>query len=261
MKDYNFLDANTFIGRVATPEPMWFHSKEELLAELEYYRIQEAIVTHALARDYHPSYGNALLERALQAERRLRSCWVLPVHPHPDEPPVERLVDNMLDAGVRIARVYPPNRVPFTVTSWFGYDVFRALEAHRVPVLLTDSDLGAWPDQGKKGYTAEMVYDLCQAFPALPIVVVRFNYQLTHLIYPMLREFNNLFLEISNYTTHRGVELLVKEFGSHRLIFGSGMPMQNPGAALAILRYAGISDADKRDIAGDNLRRLMSEVN
>lgn len=260
MRNYNFLDANAFMGLVPRPEPMTFHTKAELLAELDYYHINEAVVTHAAARDYHPGYGNALLDNELEGEQRLHSCWVLPVHPDPDGQPLEQMVGAMLNAGVRIARVYPPHRVPLTVTTWLGYEVFWALEAHRVPVLLTDSDLGAWPDQGKKGYTAEMVYDLCKAFPALPIIVVRFNYQLMRVIYPMLREFDNLYLEISNYTTHRGIELLIKDFGSTRLIFGTGMPMQNPGAALALVRYAAISDAEKHNIAGNNLRQLMSEV-
>ena len=260
MKDYNVLDANTFIGRTGRPEPMWFHSKAELLAELDYYHLSEAVVTHALARDYHPGYGNARLLEELRGEERLHGCWVLPVHPHPDDRPLEQMVDEMLSAGIRIARVYPPNRVPLLVTPWLGYEVFQILEAHRVPVLLTDSDMANWHDQGKIGFTAEMIYELCKTFPRLPIIIVRFNYQLTLVAHTMLRTFDNLYLEISNYTTHRGVELLVNEFGSRRLIYGSGMPMQNPGASLAILRYAAITDEQKRDIAGDNLRRLMAEV-
>lgn len=260
MKDHDFFDANAFIGCAPRPEPMTFHTKADLLAELDYYHINEVVVTHAVARDYHSGFGNALLAEELEGERRLHSCWVLPVHTHPDLPPVDQMVDEMLNSGVRIARVYPPHRVPQTITPWLGHEVFRTLEAHRVPVLLTDSDLGAWPDQVRKGFTTETVYDLCKAFPALPIIVVRFNYQLMTAIYPLLREFDNLYLEISNYTTHRGVELLVKDFGSGRLIFGTGMPMQNPGAALALVRYAGMADAEKRDIAGSNLRRLMSEV-
>lgn len=260
MKDHFFLDANTFIGREPRPERMTFHSKAELLADMDYFRIAEAVVTHATARDYHPGFGNNLLEQELRGETRLHRCWVLPVHPDPDAPPIDSLVDDMLSRGVRIARVFPPSRIPLTLTPWLGHQVFRALADHRVPLLLTDSDLGAWPDQGKKGFTAEMVYHLCKTFPTLPIIVIRFNYQLMRAIYPMLREFNNLYLELSNYTTHRGVELLVNDFGSERLIYGSGMPLQNPGASLTIVRYAGITDAQKRDIAGDNLRRLISEV-
>lgn len=260
MKDYNFLDANTFIGRNARPEPMWFHTKEELLNELDYYHLNEAVVTHALARDYHPGYGNNLLQKELDGERRLYGCWVLPVHLHPDDTRLGQIVDDMLNAGVRIARVYPPNRIPLVVNSWLGYETFRILESHRIPLLLTDSDMGAWPDQGKIGCTTEMIYDICKTFPNLPIIIVRFNYQLILAAHVMLQKFDNLYLEISNYTTHRGIELIVNEFGSHRLIYGSGMPMQNPGASLSILRYAAITEAQKRDIAGDNLRRLMSEV-
>ena len=92
VKDYDLLDANALIGRVAQPAPMTFHTRAELLAELDYYRIQEAVVTHAAARDYYPSYSNALLEIELKGERRLHGCWVQPVHPDPDGQPIEQTV-------------------------------------------------------------------------------------------------------------------------------------------------------------------------
>ena len=99
MKDYNFLDANTFIGRTRKPEPMWFHTKTELLEEMDYYHLNEAIVTHALARDYKHKHGNSLLMDELQGEERLYGCWVLPVYSHPDEQPIEEMVADMLAAG------------------------------------------------------------------------------------------------------------------------------------------------------------------
>lgn len=260
MKDYNFLDANTFIGRSGKREAMAFETKTELLADMDYYRLNEAIVTHISAKDYYPSYGNGVLMQELQGEDRLTGCWVMPSYPRPDEPPLEQMVDDALTAGIRIVRIYPPIRTPEVVGPWLGHEIFRKLEAHRIPVLLSESDIGSWPDKSHNGYRANAVYELCKTFPNLPIIIVRFNYQLIQVAFAIMKECANFHIEISNYTTHRGVEVVADAFGSQRIIYGSGMPYQNPGSSLAILRFAAISDAQKQEIAGDNLRRLMSEV-
>ena len=41
-----------------------------------------------------------------------------------------------------------------------------------------------------------------------------------------MKECPNLHIEISNYTTHRGVEMLAQHYGSHRIIYGSGMRLR-----------------------------------
>lgn len=260
MKDYNFLDANTYIGRSGKREAMAFETKAELLADMDYYGLNEAIVTHFAAKEYYPTYGNALLLQELQGEERLTGCWVMPSYPRPDEPPLEQLVDEMLTAGIRIVRIFPPIRTPEVVAPWLGHEIYRVLEAHRVPVLLSEADIGSWPDKSHNGYKATAVYDLCKTFPDLPIIIVRFNYQLIQVAFAIMNECANFHIEISNYTTHRGVEAVADAFGSQRLIYGSGMPLQNPGSSLAILRFAAITETQKREIAGNNLRRLMSEV-
>lgn len=260
MLDYNFLDANTYIGRSGKREAMAFESKAALLADMDYYGLNEAIVTHFSAKEYYASHGNALLMGELAGETRLTPCWVMPPYDRPDEPPVEQLVEEMLTAGVRIARLYPPIRTPEIITPWHGYEAFRALEAHRVPLLLTEADMGSWPDKSHAAFRAAKIYELCKAFPNLPIIIARFNYQLIQVAFSIMKECSNFLIEISNFTTHRGVEAVAEAFGAERMIFGSGMPLQNPGSALAILRFAAISEDEKRSIAGDNLRRLMSEV-
>lgn len=260
MRELDVLDVNCFIGNAARPEPMTFTTRAELLAEMDYYHISEAIVTHAAARDYHYATGNEVLMDQLRGESKLHGCWVLPVHPTPDDEPIDALVGKMLEEDVKIARVYPPNRIPLVVTPWLGYEVFEELAARHIPLLLTDSDLANWPDQGKIGFTTEKVYELCQAFPNLPVIIVRFNYQLITAIFSLFHKCPNLHIEISNFTVHRGVELVVNEFGSERIVYGSGMPLQNAGASLAILRYAAISDEDRLAIAGGNARRLLEGV-
>ena len=46
-------------------------------------------------------------------------------------------------------------------------------------------------------------------------------------------------------------------FGAERLIFGTGMPEYAPGPAVTLITYSGLDEEAKRQVAGDNLRRLL----
>ncbi len=49
-------------------------------------------------------------------------------------------------------------------------------------------------------------------------------------------------------------------FGAERLLFGTRLPYFTPGSAIGMLSYAGISEAERTRIAGDNLRNLLARV-
>ena len=59
MINYNILDSNTFIGQSGKREVMHFETSEELLADMKYYNISEALVTHFMSKEYNPSQGNS----------------------------------------------------------------------------------------------------------------------------------------------------------------------------------------------------------
>jgi predicted TIM-barrel fold metal-dependent hydrolase len=165
-----------------------------------------------------------------------------------------------LNQGVRVARIFPPYYHATAVGEWAAGELFRALEAHRLPLMIAGSELGKHPDDTRPGYSAQNVYDICQAHPQLPVVVVHLNWSATRILHPLMHSCSNLFVEISYYSTHRGVEFLARQFGADRILFGTGMPETSPGVGLALVLYAGVSDEERRLIAGDNLRRLLADV-
>lgn len=251
------------IGKVVKPTPSHFSSKARLLEEMDYLRIDEAVVFHTLARDYSNPVGNAQLLTELEGDPRLHPCWVLPLHPDPDTRPAT-LIDAMRAHGVKVARLYPTFANAYDVSTAACGGLFEALEERHIPVLLTGSDLGrhpaVTPQKEPAGFSQQNIAELCARYPKLPIIIVRFNNQNMRTIFPMLEKYANLYLEISYFTTHRGVDIITQAFGGGRLLFGTGMPMTHPGVPLMLVRYAAISDEDKRLIAGDTFRRLLREV-
>ncbi len=56
-----------------------------------------------------------------------------------------------------------------------------------------------------------------------------------------------------------GMEATVKRFGSERIVFGTGFPVQYQKASILQLAQADISDRDKENIASKNLERILKK--
>ena len=78
-------------------------------------------------------------------------------------------------------------------------------------------------------------------------------------MYPLFEKYAGFHIELSNYCGHRGIEELVRRFGAKRLLFGTRLPYFTPGSAIGMLGYADVSEAERKQIAGDNLRRLLKK--
>jgi predicted TIM-barrel fold metal-dependent hydrolase len=67
-------------------------------------------------------------------------------------------------------------------------------------------------------------------------------------------------IEISGYQPHRAIEEIAQRFGARRLLFGSGLPVFEPGSAVAMVTYAELPQDQKQMIAGGNLESLLEQA-
>jgi hypothetical protein len=253
-----FFDANCMVGELTRPEASGHpDTVERLVSELEYFGIHEALVCHSHAAELALDAGNRRILEDLSGYDNLYPAWVIPMHTAVDYPEPEPVVDEMLEKGVRAVRVWPPLYHGYLADTWALGPLWSAIAEHRTPVLVSTSDLGRYPDQPGHGFSAKNLYDICKAFPTLPVIVMRLNFSAVRVAIPLMRECPNLFVELSFFTTHRGVEFLSTEIGADRLLFGSGLPWSSPGPGIAALQYARISEEERALIAGENLRALL----
>ena len=133
-----------------------------------------------------------------------------------------------------------------------GYEpVLRALESCHMPLAI---DLA--------GRSAFVTFDvsLFGRFPDVPFIIENFGgYPLHRLLWAM-REFANVYLSTAGFTVHCGPELICGELGADRLIFGSAWPQVPPGVALGPVLLSGLSDGERRKVAGDNFRALAEGI-
>ena len=259
-KPFALFDCNCMLGRAPVRQPGAFFAVDGLLEEMDRLGIEQALVYSSIAQHYDPATGNRLLLEELAAAgrpERLHACWVLLPHATHEMgvDSAEVLVERMLAAGVRAARLFPTQH-RFSLSDWSAGPLLRALERHRVPVFIDFGNVH-WSDRNTDW---DALYHLLKAHARLPVVLVHEGIGSDRYLYPLMEAFPDLLLETSYYQPHRGIEAICRRFGHERLLFGTGMPVWAPGPAISMLAYADISDDARRAIGRENLRRLLGAV-
>ena len=250
MSEFFFFDCNCMIGRSSTPTSGMPFEAGEIVRELAYCDIGEALVFHALAKEYAPAFGNERLMDEIRNRKNLHPCWVLMPHHTGEMPEPDTVVQEMRRNDVRVARMFPALSLQhFGLDEWTCGPLFRALEAHRIPLFL-ELDQTNWGE----------IHALCDRHPELPVVVCNVNYRIARRLYSLLERFEHLYVELSGYLGHRAIEAVCRRFGGGRLLFGTRMPFFTPAPPAMLVRYANISDEERRKIAGENLRDLLDDV-
>jgi len=256
--DWNVFDANCRLGRHLKLQEGGLYTAEHLLEEMDHYGVAEALVIDSLSRENHPSDGNERVLDSVSNHPRLHPAWSALPHGPPDEQPDSvTLVETLRKRRVGALFLYP-EQYKFNLSDWCVDAFLEPLAAAAIPVFIDYNEVGRG-GTGQDSTDWDAVVDLCRRWPNLPVIVSEFRIRRTNrLIYRALDACDNLHIELSAYWLHHGIEFITRSWGARRLVYGSNWPMRGPGATLATLTCSDISDDDKRLIAGDNLRRLVS---
>jgi predicted TIM-barrel fold metal-dependent hydrolase len=145
------------------------------------------------------------------------------------------------------------------LSPWALDDLAQVLEDNRIPLFLCPNDELVPKHEGVDSTDWNAVVDLCQSFPALPVVVMEDRiYWGQRSLYQALAACPNLHVDLSCVWLHRAVEFISREFGAERLVWTSQLPERSPGPSLMQLNYADLTPEEHALIAGGNLRRLLS---
>lgn len=240
-----FFDCNSQIGRYGVKHPEAFTGADELVKEMEYSGISEALAYHSMAKEYAPSVGNEMLLKEIEG-KPIHPCWAVMPHNTGEMPPPDELLGQMARHGVKAVRAFPAAQ-SFRLSDWCAGPLLDMLEAKKIPLLL-DMDQTSWED----------VAGILKAHPALNLMLLRTSYRIDRMIYPLFEKYENLRIEAATYQVTLGIEEVCRRFGAERLLFGTGLPFTEAGPSIAQIAYAEISDGEKQLIVGGNLTRLLS---
>ena len=245
MPELTFFDCNITVGRRSAPRPENDLSPEEILAEFSYAGISGGLAFHAHAREYDPRIGNEKMSEIAAQHPEFAVCYVALPHHTGEFPRGDELLHYLEDGGARAVRLFPKDHSYGLGKSWCE-ELFATLEEAGVPALV-DADQTDWRE----------VSEILAACPALNLLLLRVGYRIDRWVYPLLEKYPGLRLEPALYPLHGGIEAVVERFGAERLIFGTGLPLWDAGAAIAHVHYANIDEKIRQRIAAENLREML----
>ena len=96
--------------------------------------------------------------------------------------------------------------------------------------------------------------------PNLRLILVDLNYRNSSYIFPLLKRYKNVYIELSGYITYLGIEGIYKRFGGEHMLFGSDLPYKSPGTTIFYVENAEVPEEVKDLIAYKNGEKLIEEV-
>lgn len=117
----------------------------------------------------------------------------------------------------------------------------------KIPVLLP---LCITMNQNFPKLKMEDVQKLVDRYPDVTYVVGKFSYEIERVLH-LMKKHDSVLVETSGLHLLGGVERLVEEVGANRILYGSGMPIQMIGPALAKIQEAEITEEEKNLILGE----------
>lgn len=239
-----FFDCNCVLGRL-TGVGLALRNASDLLREMSRHNITRALVFHA---PYGPTYENELLLESLAGQAALFPAALAA----PWETSRERLTGRtreILESKACAIRVFAAAEHFDFSASYLG-EVMAITAGRRLPVMIDADQLGGF------GALAQML----QAYPTIPFILTKVGCGNNRHVYEMLDRHPNLHVETSLFRAFQGLEDLVGRFGAGRILFGSYMPLFDPGAAVTRLLYSDLSRTDRERIAFGNLESMLSSI-
>ncbi|MGC8971398.1 MAG: amidohydrolase family protein [bacterium] len=243
-----YFDFNVMIGKpTIIPLNNWLDAKR-LSEELERFNIKKVLVYHSYSRDYDAYFGDKRLIEEIKDYPNLYAAWVLlPLDIFPIDTP-DKLLEEFKINKVKAVRFFPDLH-NFILEEEVVGDLLSFLEELKIPIILSPNNSG-WKD----------IYAILRNHPNLRLVLADLTYRQSSYIFPLLKRYENIYIELSGYIPFLGIETLYKRFGEERMIFGSNLPYKNPGSTIYYIEKADIPERAKDYIAYKNADRLIQEV-
>ena len=245
-----FFDSGLWLG-----PPEGFPLAEEmgsevLLKSATASYVKGGLVSHWLGKTVSAQDGNrALAELLTEFPDDFSAIWTgLPLFP--EEPGPLPGKSEFFDR-VKGVRIFPTSH-RFLLEDFVVGTLFDFMVQARLPLFVWHTELD-WSS----------LYEMAGKFPELTIIVEtqtqKILYHMRTLL-PLMRERSNVLLETSNLSGQDYLEYGVKTLGPQRFVFGSFLPVFDPLSSIGTVLDARIPEADKKLVAGDNLRRIVAEV-
>jgi uncharacterized protein len=248
-----YIDVNCMIGEWCFKD-LKFKSPDGLIGEMDRLGINKALVYHSLSWMCDPKTGNDEVIVNISHYDRLIPVMVLNSMIDYEFGGRVQVTDYIRKNKIKAVRLFPFDN-NYTLNMWNVEKLFSLLNELRIPVLIEYKSM-----HGSLEPYYSQLYELCRAFEDIPFIILNPGYRSLRIFYELFERCANFHIDSSSLIVFRGIEDIVKHFGSKRILYGSRMPFMEGGVSLGRLIYADIDEADRVNIAGRNITALMENI-
>ncbi len=243
-----FIDCNCSFGIRKNILPFSITEKEIVKKELQRLNVVKAIATHSTQKEFDLSYGNQRLCDEIKGDDFFfGSMCLLPLGTE-EYFGIDEMNDFVKNNNIKTFTLYPTSH-RYSYKEWNMGEIYDYISQKGLPVIISQNDI---PIDG--------MYELLKNHKSMKVIYTDIGYAYDRAVMPLLKHFDNLYIETSGYQTLDGIEFISRKFSAERLVFGSGMPFKSVGAAIGRIMFSKISDSDKEKIAYKNICKLIGEV-
>ena len=242
----SFYDCNAFIGVHENPYIDSPFEPELLNSAMKSSATKGALVYQSAAVVYDASFGNDLLIEKIKGNNDLAPVFVASPELCFAQKDVEKFFQQIKKYNISAVKIFPRYN-NYDITSGIIDRLFPFLNDEKILLLANQEEI-TWK---------EIEYIL-NKFKSLPFLLQSTGYRMERLLNPFFAKYKNFYFDISRYHVHGGIEYLCKEFGSERILYGSGMPIFSPEPLMIMVSKADISLEEKQNISSKNLLRLIN---
>ena len=127
--------------------------------------------------------------------------------------------------------------------------VFDIIKGHGIPVFI------------EGGYPFGVIGSLASKYPDVPIIASGTGYGNIAEAMLTVKKNDNLYLDMSTLDSMDGVEILTRNIGADRIIFGTGLPYNAPSVGLLMVQTADVTDREKERILSGNMLDILAGRN
>lgn len=236
----DLIDADAHLGQLPDAPVSW-PDAAGLVEVQRRLGVTGCLLTTVSARLHDPLTGNAETVEALDTVPGARACPMI-VPALPGEPGIE----DTPAWQVAIAATAMPRLHGWSLTDPGVGDLWTSMGERALPLRLSALEV-----------SLPAVEAFSTAHPQVPVLLTDVGYRALRELTGVLTRSPSLHLVLTNFATHLGLEWLVEQVGSARILYGTGTPWHDPGSTTARLLWSGLGDEDVAAIAHGNAVRLM----
>ena len=226
--------------------PIWGvpFSDQNLLRSMQKSGVEKSIILSTVGDSVDFQRGNAQVAKIAETNSALAACLVVNFnYPELSQKEMQKYMGQAFFAGILLSS---GNRERYVVLQE-AEDMLNAYRRFIKPVFIRTTD--------KDSILA--ANEIAKAFPVMKFILLGMGGEDWRIATVVAEKTLNLVLEVSGSFSPEKVKFASERVGSHRMVFGSGLPYVDTSEVKALVEDADITDVDKRNIMENTARKLF----